>query len=129
MELDTMVEITAALIHSETGYSTDDISTTNLEYLIDNSINYVNLMAGTSISNLSGAVAGSKTVTVTADQAAVLKPLINLLLMAYMDAGQPSTVQGLSVQTTLQTPRYAAMMKLLDEGLLRLRRHIAFERV
>lgn len=106
-------------MQSRTGYDDTYITNTNLEYLIDDAINYVNLEAGTSISNLSG-VAGSKTVTVTAAQGAVVIPLITLCMRAYKDKGPSSSTQGLSVTAIVSDPQYKLEMMMLKSGIRKL---------
>lgn len=111
-----MVVITAAQILLENNYTTADISATNLGYLIDNAIDYVNLEAGTNISNLVGG-----TVTVTSAQAVVLKPLIALMLRAYKEKGPQVGVAGLNVMAVISDPHYSVNKMLLQQGLNRLR--------
>ena len=118
-----MVTITADLMQSRTGYGDTYITNTNLEYLIDDAIDYVNLEAGTSISNLA-----ASTVTVTASQAAVLIPLIKLLMRAYKDKGPTSNISSMSVSAVINDPQYKLNMYLLKKGIDRLRGR-SFERV
>ncbi len=56
--------LTAAIALAQNNYTTTDLSAANTEYLIDDAIDYVNHLAGTSISNLTGD-AGSKSVSLT----------------------------------------------------------------
>ena len=82
-----MTEITAAKVLGRFFYESTDFdpdgdetaSYTNVEYLIDDVIDYINLETGSSISNLAG-VAGSKTVTVTGAQNAAIKLLMPVML-------------------------------------------------
>jgi len=122
-----MPAITANQIKIENAWSDDDITDTNLEYLIDNIINYTNLIAGTSISNLSG-VAGSKTVTVTSSQDPVLKAGIALLMRAYKDKGPNVVIQGMSVAPIVSDPHYRLMSMIFKQGINMLRGR-DFERV
>lgn len=115
-----MTTLTPALMNSRTNYSID---TTVLGYLMDDAINYVNLEAGTSISNLA---AGS--VTVTANEAAVLVPLITLLMRAYDDRGPNVNVGAISISTLASDPQYSLHMKLLTNAIKRLSGR-SFERV
>jgi len=119
-----MVTITAVLVKAETGWVDDDISDTNLEYLIDKAINWVNLNAGTSMSNLSGAPG---TVTVTADQGPVVKAWIELLVRAYTDKGPQVAVATLSVAEITSDPHYRLMTRMGNVGINRLRGR-SFER-
>jgi len=111
-----MATITAQIILDENNYAVSDISLANMGYLIDNAINYTNLVCGTSISNL---VAGS--VTVTAGEAAVVKTLSAMLLRAYVDRGPNASVGGLVVTSVIADPQYSLFQGLLKEGLDRLR--------
>ena len=111
-----MVTITAAQMQAETGYS--DMNPTNVEYLIDNAIDYVNTECGTSISNLSGS---PSSVTVTAGQSAALKPLIVLLMRAKKDKGPNVGLPGVSVSTLIADPQYSLQMQLWQSSLNRLR--------
>jgi len=120
-----MVTITAAQMHSETGYSISDITVTNLEYLIDNAIDYVNAECGTSISSMAGGP--PKTVTVTAGQSAALKPLIVLMMRAYKDRGPTVGVPGLNVTEVISDPQYKLHIMLWKSSLKRLRGR-SFER-
>lgn len=121
-----MPAITAAQIKAENDWDDDTISDTNLEYLIDNIINYVNLVAGSGISNLTGA-AGSKTVTVSSNQDPVLKSGIALAVRAYTDKGPNVALGALNVAQIVQDPHYKFMNKLFMGGIGRLRGR-SFER-
>lgn len=73
--------LTAAIILAKNGYSDSDLSYINCEYLIDDAIDFINGKAHSSIPNLSGAVAGSKTVTVTGyNENAALAFLLTMML-------------------------------------------------
>jgi hypothetical protein len=74
-----MPSVTALIALAENGYTITDITAINVEYIIDNAIDYVNLLAETSIAALSG-TAGTKTVTVTREQNAPLRILITCML-------------------------------------------------
>jgi hypothetical protein len=114
-----MATITAQLILDENNYTDGDITLTNLEYLIDNAINYVNLQTGLSISNLSG-TAESKTVTVTSNESTVIKSLTVLMVRAYKDRGPNMGLSGLSVATLTSDPQYSLFIKIVDDGIKRL---------
>jgi hypothetical protein len=117
-----MATLTAAILIAENGFqntdfdpagSSEDTGKTNVEYMIDSAIDYVNLEAETSISNLSGS-AGSKTVTVTASQNAVLKLLLTAMLREAKFKGSSSLgMGGLSVSDTLvtQPPIFQSLFK------------------
>lgn len=122
-----MPAITAAQIKAENDWDGDDISDTNLEYLIDNAINHINLLAGLSMSNLSGA-AGSKTVTLTSSQEPYVKMLSALLVRAYIDKGPDTNVAAVSATTISTDPHYKLFMRLINQGIQYLRGR-DFERV
>jgi len=82
-----MTDLTAANVLARFNYSSTDFdpdsdettSYTNVEYIIDDVIDFINSEAGTSISNLAG-VAGAKTVTVTGAQNAAIKLVLSVVL-------------------------------------------------
>src|SRR4030042_140236 len=74
-----MVTYTALIALAENGYSITDISAANCEYIIDRAPDYVNLLASTSIADMTG-VAGVKTVTLTDPQNAVIGLLVACML-------------------------------------------------
>ena len=86
-----MTVITGALIQSE--FDTT-VSATDLEVIIDSAIDNVNSDAGTSIGYMTG-TAGSKTVTVTGNQAAAIKSMVALKLASRAIAGGASSSFGL----------------------------------
>ena len=74
-----MTTLTATIVLAKNNYTTTDISAANTEYIIDDAIDFVNFDCGQTMSNMSG-VAGSKTVTVTYAQNAVLSTLLTCML-------------------------------------------------
>ena len=120
-----MVALTAQLIKDRNNVA--DIDSIDVEYLIDDAIDTINLEAGTSIGNMTG-VAGAKTVTVTSNQSAVIKPLVALMLKAFSDKSPNVSIGTLTVSTMLQDPQYALFKMLWVRGLNRLRGR-SFERV
>jgi len=122
-----LVAITAQQILDENGWVVADIAIANLEYLIDNAINYINMEAGISMSNLTGA-SPNKTVTLTSAQEVVVKMLAALLVRAYLDKGPNVAVQSISVTSIISDPHYRIFMKLINKGIKRLR-GTSFERV
>ena len=74
-----MTTLTAAIVLAKNNYTTTDISAVNTEYIIDDAIDFVNFDCGQTMSNMSGG-AGSKTVTVTYSQNAVLSTLLTCML-------------------------------------------------
>ena len=82
-----MTVITGLLIQSE--FNTT-VAVADLEVIIDSSIDTVNSDASTSIGYMTG-VTPTKTVTVTGDQAAAIKPLIAMKLISRATQGSSST--------------------------------------
>jgi len=110
-----MATITAALVKTENKWTDKDISDTDLGYLIDNVINYVNLMAGTSISNLAAG-----TVTVTSSQAPVIKAGVALAMRAYKEKGPQVTTPGANVMAIVNDPHYKFMSMVFKNGINKL---------
>jgi len=115
-----MTSITAQNILDENGYTTSDISLINCERLIDNAIDYINLMSDRNISNLAG-TEGSKTVNVNSEEAPIIKFLAGLLVRAYKDKGPNTAISGLSVTTLIQDPQYDLLKGAVEKGIQRLR--------
>lgn len=86
-----MTTITGLLIQSEFG---TDETVVNLEVMIDSCIDTVNSDAGTSIGYMTGAI-GAKTITVTGNQAAAIKPLLAMKLASNAVSGGTSSSYGL----------------------------------
>ena len=108
-------------ILTENNYVVGDFgSLTNVEYLIDNAVDYINLEAGVSIANLSG-TEETKSLTATAQEIVVVKLVSGLLLRAFKDKGPAVTVQGLSVSMILTDPHYQVFTKLMNSAINRLR--------
>jgi hypothetical protein len=123
-----MTEITAATMLARFNYkSTDfdpdddeDTSLTNVEYIIDDVIDYINLIAGTSISNLSG-TSPDKTVTVTGPQNAAIKMLLPLMLRDTKYHVSESTGLGpVSVSNTVSTQN-PAFQKMFEKAIATLK--------
>lgn len=110
----------AQRILDENGYTTSDISLTNLEYQIDNAIDTINLRAGTSIADLAGS-ADSKSITGTESEILVVKEIAILMLRAYKDRGPNATLSGLSVTAVLADPQYDYYSKAILEDIKHLR--------
>lgn len=99
----------------------EDTSLTNVEYIIDDCIDYVNSEAGASISNLSG-TSPDKTVTVTGAQNAALMILLEMMLRdsRYTASSSSHTLGPASVSESVgQQPM--AVQGLLEKALDRLR--------
>jgi len=111
-----MATITATQIKNENKWTDANISDTNLGYLIDNVIDYINLMAGTSISNLAAG-----TVTVTSAQAPVIKAGVALAMRAYLDKGPQVATQGQSLMMVVNDPHYKFMSMVFKNGINMLR--------
>lgn len=115
-----MVSITAQNILDENNYTVSDISKVNLERLIDNATRYVNLHADRSIATMAG-TAESKTVSMTDEESAVVKPVIILLIRAYKDRGPNTAISGLSVSQIISDPQYSLFKDAVDKGVERLK--------
>jgi hypothetical protein len=74
-----MVDVSATIILAENGYTTTDFTAENTEYMIDDVIDTVNLLAGTTITALTG-TAGTKTTTVTRHESPAVKTLCTIVL-------------------------------------------------
>ena len=124
-----MVLITtiAQRILNENGYSTSDISLVNLEYLIDNAIDYVNMEAGTSIADLGGAAA-AKTLTGSEPEIFMVKTLSGLMIRAYKEHGPQVGLSSMSISLVSTDPNFKVYWSLFQNGLNRLRGK-SFERV
>ena len=116
----TTVSNIATQILNENNYTTADISLTNLEYLIQNAIDYVNMEAGTNIADLSADVAGSKSITGTKSEIFTVKTLTVLLIRVYKDRGPTPTLQGLTVANIITDPQYSLFKELTDKMIARL---------
>ena len=117
-----MVTVTniATQVLNENNYSTTDITAINLEYLIENAIDYVNLEAGTSIADLSGG-AGSKSIVGTEAEIFTVKTVTVLMIRAYKDRGPNSGLGPMSVATVIGDPQYSLFKDLIEKSLNRLR--------
>lgn len=126
-----MVDITGTQILAQTDYVDTDIHATDgikrVEYMIEDAMDYVNLHAGTSIGPMTG-VTPNKTVTVTGAQSAVLKPLIHLMIKAYMEKGPSANVGDVNITILLNDPRWALYKPMIKQGINRLMGR-SFERV
>ena len=108
----------------ETGYT--DPSDTNLEYLIDNVIDEVNLLAGTSIADLSG-TAPNKSITASEGELVAVKAGVNLYLRAYHDKGPNTAIASLNVTEITSDPHYKIMTRKWNRAIAYLRGR-SFER-
>lgn len=104
----------ASRMKDETGYT--DPSDTNLEYLIDNVIDEVNLLAGTSIADLSG-TAGSKSITASEGELVAVKAGVNLALRAYHDKGPNTAIASLNVTEITSDPHYKIMTRIWNRSI------------
>ena len=115
------VAVTAALVLAENNYVVDvDISAVNLEYLIDNAVNYINMQANTSMAALGGA-GGSKTQDYDRNEATILKSLTTLMIKAYKDRSPNVSIGGISAATVLNDPQYAVHADIIKTGIQRLK--------
>lgn len=110
----------AQRILDKTGYTASNCSLTHLEYLIDDAIDHINLVAGTSIADLSG-TAESKSITATENELAAVYRLSELLLRARQDKGPQVTGGGISLMEVASDPHYKIQMKLFNQSLNYLR--------
>jgi len=113
------MNVTAQIILDENNYVVADIPLISLEGLIDNSIAYINLRTGLSLSFLSGAP-GSKSVTLNGNPAVLVKMLTTLMTKAFVDRGPNASVGGLSVTSVISDPQYSLYMKLIEMALTQL---------
>ena len=112
----TTITDIAQRILDENNYT--EPSTTIVEYLIKNAVDYINLMSGTSITFVPSA--GSEDLTASDSEIIVVKSLSVLMLRAYKDRGPNMGVVGLSVSTVLADPQYNLFTKLVNRGINRL---------
>ena len=115
----TVVTTIAQRILDENNYTVDTISLVNLEYVIDNAIDYVNLVAERSIADLSG-VAEAKSLTGTDGEIYAVKAATVLMLRAYCDRGPNTSVHGLSITSLTGDPQYTFYRDTLQLALARL---------
>lgn len=113
-----------AQLKTENNYTEPDDDV--VEYLVDNAIDIVNLLTGTSIADLTGA-ASSKTLNGTEGEVALVKLLSGLMLRGYHEKGG-GTVTDISVNEMATDPHYKVFMSMLRLGLPYLRGR-GFERV
>jgi len=100
----TVTDIAQRML-AENNWTTDDITLLNTEYLIKNAVDYINLMAGTSISFTPSA--GSENLVASDNEIVVVKFATTLLLRAYLDRGPNVSVGGLSLSSVISDPQYA----------------------
>jgi len=111
----------AQRVLDENRYTTKDCgSLTILEYMIDNAIDYVNGMAGTSIADLSG-TAESKSITGSDTEILVVKMISALMIRARVDRGPSSNMGGISIAPVLADPQYNLTMKIINGMINNLR--------
>ena len=101
-------------------------STVNTEYLIKNSVDYINMMAGTSISFTPSG--GTQSLTASDSELMVVKTLAALMIRAYLDRGPNVSVSALNVTTVIADPQYRLFTKFVRDGISTLRGR-SFERV
>lgn len=116
----TTIANIATRILAETSYTVGYISLTNLEYLIDNAIDYINMEAGISIADLAG-TAESKSLTGTDAQIFAVKALSELMLRGYKDKGPNIGIGGLNITSTTSDPHYTLETKLVNDAIKRLK--------
>jgi len=122
-----MTVITGLLIQSE--FNTT-VAVGDLEVIIDSAIDTVNSDAGTSIGYMTG-VTPTKTITVTGDQAAAIKPLIAMKIVSRSIEGASSsniTMGGVSSSSSTSSGMNDVNAELYEKAINRLRGR-SFERV
>lgn len=113
--------ITAALIQDE--FNPSGISATTLETIIDSAIDAVNQDAGTSIGYMTG-TSGTKTLTVTGNQANAIKMRVAMALVDRKTQGSSSSsrsVLGLSMSDTTSTSQGSSYERKYDVAINRLK--------
>lgn len=116
----TTIASIAQRILDENAYTLADISLTNLEYLIDNAIDYINMQAGITIVDLSGS-AETKSLTATEPQIFAVKSLGVLMLRAYKDKGPQVGIGSLNVSFITSDPQYSLFMQFVEKAIDRLK--------
>jgi len=112
----------AQRILDENHYQASDIhataatAITRVEYMVDNSIDYINLMAGTTISHVS-----SNDLTADYDEIMVVKILSTLMIRAYLDRGPNASAGILNAAAVIADPQYQLFTKIVNRGINRLR--------
>jgi len=107
-------------ILEKNNYGIGDCPLARVEDLIDDAIDHINLVAGTSIADLSGA-SESKSVTASENELTCIKKLSALLVRAYVDKGSQVAVGGVGVTEVASDPHYKIHMKLFNQSLQYLR--------
>jgi hypothetical protein len=121
-----MTDITATTIQSELNST---VAKETIEIIIDSAIDTVNSDAGTTITYMTG-VAGSKTVTVTGNEAAALKPLIAIKLASRITQGATSSsyaLGSLSTSSSVSTSASDINLQLYEAAIARLRKTVGIE--
>jgi len=117
----TITNIATAILN-ENGYQLADLTNltlTLLENKIDEAIDYVNLMAGTSIAALSG-TAEAKSFVYTRGENVPVKQLVNLMLQAYNEKGTQGGLGPLSISYVQANPDYALSWNLVEKAIAKL---------
>ena len=115
----TTITNIAQRILDENNYTTSDITTTNVEYLIKNAVDHINTQTGRTISFTPSA--GTASLTAQDDEMPYIKNLTALMIRAYKDRGPNTAIGGLAVSSLTNDPQYSLFLKLLDDGIQRLR--------
>ena len=108
----------AQRILDENNYDTEDMSLINLEYNIDNVIDYVNAETGASIAYLSG-TAASKSLTCDREYLPAIKLLSALMVRASQDRGPTASAGPLNVASVLADPQYKLFTSIINRTLNR----------
>jgi hypothetical protein len=107
-------------ILDQNNWTTSEITVVEMEYIIDNAIDYINLDCGTSIADLTGS-AGAKSLVGTEDENITVQILSSLLSRAFLDKGPSTNLGPMGVAQIITDPHYSLYTKLLNRSLNKLR--------
>jgi len=116
----TIASIAQRILDENKYTADDDMSLTNLEYCIDNVIDYVNGQTGASIAYLSGS-AESKSLTCDRKYLPAIKLLSALMVRASQDRGPTVTAGQLGLTAVLADPQYKLFTEMINHTLNRCR--------
>ena len=103
-------------------YTISNMSIVNLELNIDKAVDYINLLAGTSIAHVS-----SNDLTASDSELMVVETLSALLIRASQDRGPQVGVGGMAVTAVISDPQYRLFSQMVKLGINSLRGR-SFER-
>jgi hypothetical protein len=121
--------VSAQNVEDQFDIDTTDISLVVMEQLIDNAVNYINGIAGTSIANMVG-VAGAKTCTCTKTEAVTVKTRAALNARVYLKTGSASSsLSGMSYNTVTNDSTYTLLFDQDLKATANLKTAMAFKDV